>query len=201
MALVGLTLSLGCEAPRARDAPQAPEAPIPVPLPVVPPAETPVPSVDSVQRDRIQEMLTGYGYVPDAAALKALGPGTLETLSAIANDEGAKPDVRARALASISFLSDPRAATELTQALQDGKSTLLVRTALFGLARVRGSAAVPQIAPFLADSNPTLRLAAVEALGRIGGVAARRALQQRLDGEPDTSVHEALTRALTKPNP
>jgi HEAT repeat protein len=146
-------------------------------------------------------MLTGYGYAPDTAALKALGPGTLETLSSIANDEGAKPEVRARALASISYLSDPRAATELAQALQDGKSTLLVRTALFGLARVRGSAAVPQIAPFLSDSNPTVRLAAVEALGRIGGVAARRALQQRVDGEPDTSVREALTRALTKPNP
>jgi HEAT repeat protein len=205
LTLIALTLVASCEAPRASEAPPSPEPAVAaVALPdAAPEAPSAAPAValDPVRRARVEQTLAGNGYVPDAAVLKAFGPGTFEALASIADDEGAPPEVRARALASLSYLDDPRAPAELTRALQAAQSSLLVRTALFGLARVRGNAAVAQIAPFLSDRNPTLRLAAAEALGRIGGAAAQHALQQRRDAETDPAVRDALARALSKSNP
>jgi HEAT repeat protein len=200
LGLLGLLLVASCEAPRASETPRAPEPP----PAVAPPAEVPEmpapPAVDPALRAKLEQLLIGGGYVPDAATLKGLGKGVFEALSSIAEDEGSPLEVRARALASLSYLDDPRVSTELVQALS-GRNSLLTRTALFGLARVKGVAAVPQIAPFLSDPNATVRLAAAEALGRIGGGSARLVLQQRLGGETDPSVRDALARALAKSNP
>jgi HEAT repeats len=200
LTLIGLSLALGCEAPRSSE----PGREIRIAEPLVAPIELPAvepPPLDPGVRARLEQMLTGPGFIPDAAALKALGSGTLEALASIAGDEEAPPELRARALTALSFLGDPRAGAELVQALQASKSPLLVRTALFGLGRASGNAALPQIIPFLADPNPNLRLAAAETLGHLGGPAARRALQPRLASETDPAVREALTRLLGKPNP
>jgi len=202
--LIALSLGASCQAPRASESTRAPEGQTPVAVPSAPeppPAEPPPTAIDPALRPKLEQLLAGYGYVPDAATLKAFGAGTFETLSAIAEDEELPVEVRVRALASLSYLDDRRVATELLRTVQGAKSPLFLRTALFGLARVKGNAAVGDIAPYLQNANPTVRLAAAEALGRLGSSAARAALQARLDGETNAAVRDALARALSKANP
>jgi HEAT repeat protein len=157
--------------------------------------------VESTARAQVEQALRRPGYVPDAAALKALGDGVFEALRTIAADESSTPELRARAVSSLSYLGDPRATAELRQVLHGAQSSLLVRTALFALSRAQGAGAVSEVSPYLRDANPTVRLAAAEALGRIGSPAARAALQQRRGIETDPAVRGALARAVAKPDP
>ncbi len=210
---LALSLTVGCEAPAATQTPEAAAAPS-TGMAVEPPpqapqeptpelASEPVPEAAPAPRDesaraRANQLLAGAGYVPDASAVKSLGPGAFQALVSIAGDENSPAEVRARALTSISYLGDGHAGTELRLALRSFKGPLLTRTALFALARVQGRAAVPDLLPYLGDPNPTLRLAAAETLGRLGGTAARTALLQRRDLETDRTVREAIGRALGK---
>jgi hypothetical protein len=200
--IVALCLMGSCEAPRAGNtAAPVPEVIAPAPQPELAVEAAPAAvAPDQTQRARLEQMLGGSGDLPDAAALKSLGPGTLDTLASIADDEEVPLEVRARALASLPRLGDPRASVLLLRALQTARSPLLLHTAIFALARTGGPAAVPRVAPFLADDSPTMRLAAVEALGRFGGVGARPLLQRRLTLETDPAVRDALSRALDKSN-
>jgi HEAT repeat protein len=197
--IVALCLMGSCEAPRAGNT---------VPVPEVVAAQQSAPAVeaapaatapDQTLRARLEQMLGGTD-LPDAPTLKSLGSGTLDAVASIADDEEVPIEVRARALASLPRLGDPRASAVLLRALQSGRSPLLLHTALFALARAGGAAAVPRIAPFLADDSPTMRLAAAEALGRFGGPGARPLLQRRLPLETDSAVRDALARAIDKSN-
>jgi HEAT repeat protein len=194
---LGFFLITGCEAPRATETPE-----VPPPAPAAPPvvqATEPLPgNADGAIRAKVDQLLGIPGYVADRGALKSLGTGVFEALTAIAEDDASPVEVRARALTSLASLGDPRAAAELRLALRSFKSSLLLRTALFGLARVAGNSAVPDVAAYLRDSNPTVRLAAAEALAHVTGSAARSALRQRLDTETDAAVRDALTRALAR---
>jgi hypothetical protein len=196
-AFLGFFLIAGCEAPRATETLEVPP-PAAAATPAVQAAEAVAGTPDGAMRAKVDQLLAIPGYVPDRGALKSLGTGVFEALSAIAEDDGSPVEVRARALTSLASLGDPRAGAELRLALRSFKSKLLIRTALFGLARVAGSSAVPDLAPYLRESNPTLRLAAAEALTHVAGSAARTALRQRLDAETDAAVRDALTRALTR---
>jgi HEAT repeat protein len=72
-------------------------------------------------------------------------------------------------------LGDPRASAALVLALRDPSADVKQET-LAALGRTRATDAVDAIAPFLSERAPRLRLAAIDALGRIGSPEAVRAL-------------------------
>lgn len=73
------------------------------------------------------------------------------------------------------------------------------RVAVSALGRMRDADSVPAIRRRLADdAAPTVRSAAAESLGRIGGPAARAALEEALD-DTDASVRLEVLLALARP--
>ncbi|MHC5019967.1 MAG: tRNA epoxyqueuosine(34) reductase QueG [Planctomycetota bacterium] len=82
--------------------------------------------------------------------------------------------------------------TALTRAKRSG----LRRNAAVALGNTGGPAAVPPLVAALQDDDPLVRGHAAWALGRLGGDAARAALEARAAIEPDGWVREELTLAL-----
>jgi HEAT repeat protein len=76
-----------------------------------------------------------------------------------------------------------------------------VRSALAVLAKTEGAEAIPAIAAKLSSHDATVRRAAAEALGEIGGPKARAALQKQLDAEDQPEVRAAIERAMAKASP
>lgn len=73
------------------------------------------------------------------------------------------------------------------------------RNAVIALGNFKEAAAVPKLREVLLDDpRPELRAAAAWALGRIGGEAAREALEEALPREQDAEAAERVNRALAK---
>jgi HEAT repeat protein len=134
-------------------------------------------------------------------------------------------DVRCRALESISMMSRPQVEVMIRQAYQsddlefrasalcamgrtcnsDWLSMLLQELgspsarlrfeAARACAELEADDAVPRLIELTRDDDAQVRLAAVEALGRIGGNEAKQALQECRDG-PDDAMSEAAEDAL-----
>ncbi len=81
-------------------------------------------------------------------------------------------------------------------ALWRARRSGLVRNACVALGNVADRSSVPALSAALADEDPLVRGHAAWALGRIGGPAARRALEARLSGEVDDWVREECALAL-----
>ncbi len=97
------------------------------------------------------------------------------------------------------WLREPRVVVPLLILLEWLSDPYPLVLAARGLGRLRDPRAVPALASLLLDeARPFVaRSAAAEALGQIGGQAARRALEQALSS-PRPSVAEASSRALEK---
>jgi epoxyqueuosine reductase len=76
------------------------------------------------------------------------------------------------------------------------KRTGLKRNACVALGNRGDPATVPALAGALGDAEPLVRMHAAWALGRIGGAAARTALEQARDTEQDLQVREEISEAL-----
>lgn len=72
----------------------------------------------------------------------------------------------------------------------------LLRNACVALGNIGDRAAIPALGRALADPEPLLRGHAAWALGRIGGMAARRRLETALTSEPDGWVRAEAEMAL-----
>ncbi len=173
------------------------------PAQLVPGSPAPRPlSSSEMQRGRVEVVLKGPGYETAPQQVRKLGPGTLEALVAIYHDSARSEALRARALQALSYLDDDRARAELRFANeQPGVAPIFKRTALLGLGRSEGSVAVPAVASQLASDDPSIRMAAAQSLGRIGGPQARAALKQRLELEPKAEVRAEIARALAEASP
>ncbi len=167
----------------------------------VPPPQT----AQQNQRARVQVMLEAHPEPPSSQELLAQGPGVYHALTTIFHDPTAPLATRARAESSLANIADSRGFAELHGVIASPSTEsplpFFARTAIAAVARAQGARAVPDIALGFAWKDPTVRTAAAEALGQIGGPDARAALQQRLAEESDPGVREALQRALAKATP
>jgi hypothetical protein len=146
-----------------------------------------------------------------AAAASALGKFTLlaehrkiaadysllssRALLSVFNDSAKSIDVRRRALEAVSPLSLQVVNQTITQAYQDGDPQLKT-SAVFAM----GKNCDPEWLPLLMmelteDSNAEVQIAAVQALGKIGGSEARGQLENCLSC-PSEAVCQAASQAL-----
>ena len=148
-----------------------------------------------------------------------------EALRAAVDDPEESPDVRGRALESIGALSaswvrgridkayhggdwrlrvsavhamgrncDPHWLPALTEELASDAPEMRFEAAT-ACASCCGESAVPFLKPLLEDTDAEVQEAAISALGEIGGVEARRALEEMGD-HPEPRVREAIAAAL-----
>ncbi|HET9037710.1 MAG TPA: HEAT repeat domain-containing protein [Myxococcaceae bacterium] len=141
---------------------------------------------------------------PDAGASEfaVIGPDAVPALQAELLD-GQATDARrltaARALAGLpggaglGVLGDAVASPRLTPGLRDA------------VAEELGShdreEAVARLGPLLGAADPSVRAAAARGLGRAGGAAARKSLEDRLEREEDPGVRERLQASLAQAQP
>ncbi len=136
-----------------------------------------------------------------AAAAQALGmlrsPVALRALARALGDTSAA--VRQQVAESLGEVGDPITADLLLDALADEEEPLEVRAAA---ARALGSLHLPQALPVLQEllraSEPALRLAAVEALCRLGFGRVYRLLVPLLWRDRDRAVRHAAARAVAR---
>jgi HEAT repeat protein len=151
-------------------------------------------------RTRILELLRQ----PDAGAaeFRAVGPEAPAALESVLADPRAPESDRTAALTALGTLPSSAGLPALSRAvsapgfspeLRDGAADLLG-------ARDREQA-VLQLTPLLASPDPAIRSAAARGLGRAGGPAARKSLEDRLEREEDPSVRERLQAALSQAQP
>lgn len=95
--------------------------------------------------------------------------------------------------AGLGALGDAVASPRLTPALRDA------------VAEELGShdrdETVKRLGPLLAAPDPSVRSAAARGLGRAGGPAARKSLEDRLEREEDPGVRERLQASLAQAQP
>jgi HEAT repeat protein len=135
------------------------------------------------------------------AAAMALGmlrsPAALKPLARALGD--VSPEVRRQAAESLALLGDPITVDLLADALNDEEESLEVRAAA---ARALGQSHLPQALPVLLalldEPQPTLRLAAVEALGRMKFGRTYRQVAPLVWNDPDRAVRHAAARALAQ---
>jgi HEAT repeat protein len=141
---------------------------------------------------------------PDAGApeFAAVGPEAVPALQAELLDTRASEPRRlaaARVLAGLpgraglGTLGDAVASPRLTPALRDA------------VAEELGShdrdEALARLGPLLGAPDPSVRSAAARGLGRAGGAAARKSLEDRLEREEDPGVRERLQASLAQAQP
>ena len=61
--------------------------------------------------------------------------------------------------------------------------------------------AVARLGPLLGAQDPSVRSAAARGLGRAGGAAARKSLEDQLEREEDPGVRERLQASLAQAQP
>ena len=163
-------------------------------------------------RDRAPAIVAAMrrGTLPTAAALHALaGAGTSESLPVVlefVSDPNAA--VHDRALEAAGALLDPsvpdgRATEPLSAALRDSRLGAAERAAIARLLGRTGAArAAPVLAGLARAKGAVVRLAAIDALGTLGTVAATRPedLEPVLDalGDPDPGVRLHAAVALSE---
>ncbi len=77
----------------------------------------------------------------------------------------------------------------------------LLRNVCIALGNVADRASVPALAAALDDPEPLVRAHAAWALGRLGGAAARAALERALSREADAEVRDECALALEECGP
>jgi HEAT repeat protein len=138
-------------------------------------------------RSRVAALLDA----PDAGVpeFAGIGPEAVPALQAELLDtqaSDARRLVAARALAGLpgraglGALGDAVASPRLTPALRD---------------------TVARLGPLLGAPDPSVRSAAARGLGRAGGAAARKSLEDRLEREEDPGVRERLQASLAQAQP
>ncbi|MCA9489676.1 MAG: HEAT repeat domain-containing protein [Myxococcales bacterium] len=147
------------------------------------------------KRDAVLELLGAFEEPVAQKNLEALGEGVDVELMAIADDHAVPHSRRGNAVVALQFYPTDPVHTFLVAHLAPGNDALLRRKAAHSLAAF-GAAAVPELAPSLADDDTQVRIAVVHALGRIEDPTARTALESRLPQEPEPAVKDAIAKAL-----
>jgi HEAT repeat protein len=142
--------------------------------------------------------------VPDAGApeFAAVGAEAVPALQAELLDPQASEPRRLSAARALAGLPGGSGLGALGDALTSPRLTPVLRDAA---AEEMGShdrdAAVARLGPLLDSPDPAIRSAAARGLGRAGGAAARKSLEDRLEREEDPGVRERLQASLAQSQP
>jgi HEAT repeat protein len=156
----------------------------------------------AARRAAVEARLKEGERPPTARELAALGPGTDAALAALARDEKADLNLRARALSALAHTPTAIARRCLEETLATkrgatrGEEKLLVRKAALSLGWLGGTGAPLRLAPLLDDGDPDVRIDGALALGLTRLPAAATLLKERLPAEKDERVRAQLTRQL-----
>ena len=159
------------------------------------PARTP-----SEARARVATLLDA----PDAGTtdFAAVGPEAVSALQTELLDTQASDAHRLAAARALAGLPDRAGLAALGEAVASPRLTPALRDAA---AEELGShdrdEAVVRLAPLLSAGDPFVRSAAARGLGRAGGAAARKSLEDRLEREEDPGVRERLQASLAQAQP
>jgi HEAT repeat protein len=154
-------------------------------------------AADASVARQVQDLLAAYEEAPGAQELQALGPEAADVLRGLAQDAHQPVSTRARAVHALGWFPDATDHDLLLGWAQDGSTEkILRRKAVFALVNGWGEAAIPEVAPLLADDDVQLRLAVVRALSGLPADKVRDVLQNRLAVEQSRTVRDALTRAI-----
>jgi HEAT repeat protein len=108
------------------------------------------------------------------------------------------PEVRAGAVAASALLPRlPEAAEAAERAMRD-PSAVVVAAAARAAGQPGQGRRIPKLLALLADDSPSVRLAAADALARIGRLECTPALARRLEEERDVTVRRGVVRALQR---
>ncbi|MEB3310208.1 MAG: HEAT repeat domain-containing protein [Snowella sp.] len=99
--------------------------------------------------------------------------------------DDSSPQIRAKAAESLGKIGDRMATDTLLNHLHEETDLETRRTIIQALGQIGQESAIPYLALFLADINPSIRIAATESIGKIGTEKAVSYLVQSLtDEEP-----------------
>lgn len=163
-----------------------------------PPAQLPPPTYEL--RPKVEALLSGYEFEPRKDDWERLGPGALDVLVAIANDEKALPSRRQRAIASMNHFDDASVSVKLASFADSTTLEPRLRaTAAQVLLQRDGEKALPKVAPLLSSPDPLIRENAAKSIAKVGTPNARKTLESRLEKEQDAAVREAIQQGLSSP--
>ena len=151
-------------------------------------------------RSRVSSLLDA----PDAGApdFAAIGPEAVPALQAELLDTQATQGRRRAAARALALLPARAGLATLGDAVASPRLTPELRDAV---AEELGShdrdEAVARLGPLLGAQDPSVRSAAARGLGRAGGAAARKSLEDRLEREEDPGVRERLQASLAQAQP
>ena len=151
-------------------------------------------------RGRVADLLAQ----PDAGApdFAAIGPEAVPALQAELLDPKASDARRLAAARALAGLPDHAGLAVLGDAVASPKLTPALRDAVADeLGSHDRDEAVSRLGPLLAAPDPSVRAAAARGLGRAGGAAARKSLEDRLEREDDPGVRERLQASLAQAQP
>jgi len=151
-----------------------------------------------------QARVTALLDVPDAgsAEFAAVGPGAVPALQAVLLDTKESESRRLGAARALSALPDGVGLAVLGEAVSSpGLSPSLRDAVADELGSHDRDQAVTRLGPLLASADASIRSAAARGLGRAGGPAARKLLEDRLEREEDPGVREQLQAALARAQP
>jgi hypothetical protein len=153
-------------------------------------------------RARIERALSQIERVPTRAELLAISPRAERVLVEIARGGTAHALARSRAITALRHFPSETTAAVLAGVVRKNRGTrpgvalLDLEEALVSYAAVAGAASIPLVRPFLAHENVDVRAAAVDAIGSIRGIEARRLLVERRTVETSGSVRKQIDRRL-----
>jgi HEAT repeat protein len=143
--------------------------------------------------DQLLEMASSSAPGTREAAIEALGSGgstrALDRVIDALSDSNA--NVRAAAVRALGESSSERAVSPLIAVMREESSTLRAQASV-SLARL-GPVALPKLIALLADSQPSVRQLAAEALGDIGSREAVAPLVQLIETDPSGARLEAIS--------
>ena len=151
-------------------------------------------------RSRVSSLLDA----PDAGApdFAAIGPEAVPALLAELLDTQATQGRRRAAARALAVLPGRAGLATLGDAVASPRLTPELRDAV---AEELGShdrdEAVARLGPLLGAQDPSVRSAAARGLGRAGGAAARKSLEDQLEREEDPGVRERLQASLAQAQP
>jgi len=145
--------------------------------------------------------LRDRSYLVGAAAARALGATrqkeAFDTLVGMLQRPSWRDVIRSAALSGLASLGDERATVHVKELTQYGQSMRVRHAAIMALPKLASDRKTRRLLEDLLDDGTLqLRIAAAKALGDMGDVRARAALNKRLEREVDGQVRRRIREVL-----